>query len=134
MALQRSPLFLYFTLQMGSKYANICTHKSAFSQLKDKEKIPYFYRMGGNPTENFLSSCLICYYRATTLYQKLFKMKTNGAVIVDFTVLKYYKWILFLNVIISNTQGILCFLHIGKINYQGKSKELLDVCASYADI
>lgn len=59
--------------------------------------------MGGNPTENILRSCLICYYRAIVLFQKLFKIKTNGTIILDFTVLKYYKSILFVNVIINST-------------------------------
>ena len=57
--------------------------------------------MGGNPTENILSSCLLCYYRDIVLYQKLFKMRTNGTILLDFTVLKYYKLILLINVIIN---------------------------------
>jgi len=59
--------------------------------------------MGENPTENILSSCLIGYYRAIVLYQKLFKKNTNGTIVLDFTVLKYYKSVLFVNVIINYT-------------------------------
>lgn len=50
-----------------------------------------FYRLGGNPTENILSSSLICYYRGSILYQVIFKMKTKGNIIVDLTVLKDYE-------------------------------------------
>lgn len=80
----------------------------------------YFYRLGGNPIENILSSSLICYYRVSILYQLIFKIKTKGNIILDLTVLKDYEQILFINMIINYTLATQCFLHTGIIFFFSK--------------
>lgn len=63
-------------------------------------------------------------------------MKTKGNIMLDLTVLKDYKWILFVNMIINYALAIQHFLHTGMIYFfKGINKDyytyFLDVLISF---